>query len=130
MANQPKGVAQTLTDVLGNLQTSLKERTRELEVAKKKLKEEMEARQALEEQIKTGKVDVGGEFVPKAEHEELVKTQKETQSALENAQAKLERDEANFRKASNDVERLRPLAEQKAVSRQKLDDAVAKAADR
>ncbi|UCE63919.1 MAG: efflux RND transporter periplasmic adaptor subunit [Nitrospirota bacterium] len=47
--------------------------------------------------------------------------------ALENAQAKLERDAANFRKASNDVKRLRPLAEAKAVSQQKLDDAIAKA---
>ena len=90
MANQPKGVAQTLTDVLTNLQSSLKERTRELDAAKKKLKEEMAARQALEEQIKTGQIDVGGEFVPKAEYDAAVQSQKETQSSLENAQARIE----------------------------------------
>ena len=46
--------------------------------------------------------------------------------ALENTQAKLARDEAVLHKARNDVSRLRPLVQRKAVSRQKLDDAVAK----
>lgn len=46
--------------------------------------------------------------------------------ALENAQAKLARDEATLHKARNDVARLRPLVQRKAVSRQKLDDAIAK----
>lgn len=46
--------------------------------------------------------------------------------ALENAQSKLQRDQAILQKAKNDVTRLRPLVQQKAVSRQKLDDAVAK----
>jgi len=46
--------------------------------------------------------------------------------ALENAQSKLQRDEATLQKTKNDVTRLRPLVQQKAVSRQKLDDAISK----
>ncbi len=46
--------------------------------------------------------------------------------ALENTQSKLQRDQALLQKAKNDVDRLQPLVQQKAVSRQKLDDAISK----
>jgi len=50
---------------------------------------------------------------------------RQTQAQLEQAQANLEQGKAGLAKARLDVERARPLAEQHAISRQELDNAVA-----